>query len=287
MTARPPVRTLGRDALSVGATQLGTMALSFIVGIAITRLLGPEGRGELSLVWALATFIPFVGHTGIAASIPTLAASGYPLSRLVRTGYGLALVSVGAIGVALALGGPALADAWHMRASLLYWGWAIGLAMTVRAAPMCGLLVEGRMRARNRFEGWPTLGYVALILAGIAADRIAVPYIIAVGLIANGVVGLVATAITFRWRWRAPREDPALADVDARTVRREMWTFGWPSQAGLAAGYLNNRLDLWLCGVWLVKSQTGFYSVATTVAELLAYLPNAIQDCANQDHPQK
>jgi O-antigen/teichoic acid export membrane protein len=269
---KDPQRTSAASATAITyGTNLAVAVLSLANVLLVSRALGPEGRGEVVFLSAIAFFTSMLASAGIEESNANFAASEPPLRRALATNSVVLALLLGALGVCVvqgliaafpAVAGPSTsALRWLTLAFIpvlllnLYLRWLVradyAFAVTNIAwlvSPVANVGVNGLLA----LLGLLTVGTaVATWLAGQAVGTLILVWYIARRLVGFGRPDLV---------------------LMARALK-----FGLKTHAGRVMLLGNWRLDQWLLGAISGARELGLYSVAVAWAEALSYLPTAVK----------
>ena len=269
---QPPRRAprFGSAAIGTFATQLTIAVLSFLNVLIVARVLGPAGRGEVTLLMTISMLTATFGLLGLDEANVNFGGRHPELRRALAGNSLLLSAAVGAACIAL-LG----AAMWAFP--------AVGgdTSSTLRflallAIPMLILkiLLKFLLQADFRFAVanacWllpPLLTFmvnVALAIAGLLSVASAfVAWVAAHGLATALLVGYVAL-----------RSD-GFGRPDAALARRTLG-FGGRSYAGRVMMVGNYRLDQWFVGAIAGSRELGLYSIAVAWTEMLFLLPTAL-----------
>lgn len=254
--------SVARGTLINLATRL--LGVALVLGItAITARIGTETQGAFALFTSVeGVLLALLSGFGIALARRVSHHGEEP--RALVTATVLACVGLGLL-AGLVLWQVA---AWGPPAYQWLWLLALGAPTLLLAPNLQGLwLGEGRMAPMARLTLAPPA--LALLLLGgmtlLAAPTL--PTVLASWVLAKAVVGLAAVLLL----WRGAR----LAAPDFAALRREgpfIATIGATNLVGL----LNYRVGLFVIERLLGLSQTGIYSIAIVVAELLWFVSGSL-----------
>lgn len=258
-TAAHPARSRGFAAfLSIAATGFGIQVLTVLSGPMVARMLGPDGRGLMGMLVAVALLCSLIGVGGLPAAIAhTVAASGAPARDVVRGSMRrwvtwMVLPSLAA----------AAMTAWFVRDR------GDAVALSALGGTLCFLLAlnflfsalvlgEGNVRKVNiqRVAGMASYVGVVIVLFVVHPTHSAG---VIVGIYALSLVG----GAWMCWAFLRPatgdltvRADPA----DVHAFARKGWVSGLNALDGLG-------LDQLLVGIVLGQVALGFYAVSLSIA---------------------
>lgn len=263
----------GRDTfitlLTLGATTLLGMAFSVLTA----RLLGPEGRGILTLVF----LIPSVGVTMVgfglgSANVYFLNRGGAPRGTLIANSL-------------------LAAPVFSLFAVLLFWlGWdrfaprilpgvtpglaAMGLAVVPLA--LMNTYVLSFLQGAQRF--------IRMNIVSIAAQALALATLLVALLGFHARVGgaviaqLLAVMLAFLlsgWALLSSRDGDTPLRPDLSIFRRSM-AYGLREHASNLSMFLSYRIDIFFIASMAGARAVGQYAIAVMTAELFLYLPRAV-----------
>jgi len=262
---------LRRDTASVFASQVVGVAAALAGAIITARVLGPSGRGVLTLATLWVSFfalaVPMSAGYGMIYQVRHGRAT---LSQALSSALGLSVVC-GAVAFALALGlAPVFSRTFLAgvpRGYVLLA--AIGLPAAIFAV-LSNLALIGAGRARQ-----------AALLGAVNATLSLAALTVAVLVLKQGVWGALAagslsslfgatlTVIWLRGQFRR-----------ALLVQPDLWRFsirfGAKLHGGMLAQWANYGLDRFLLNLYLGPMAVGVYTVAAMAAERLWLLPGAV-----------
>ncbi|GAA4820423.1 hypothetical protein GCM10025786_29920 [Nocardioides caeni] len=255
----PSVRSRGLAAfLSIAATGFGIQILTVLSGPLVARMLGPDGRGLMGMLVAVALLCSLLGVGGLPAAIAhAVAAKDAPARDVVRGSLGrwlawMALPSLLAAGI----------TAWFVRDQAhQVWLSVLGGVLTYLLAAnfllSAMVLGEGNVRKVNiqRVAGMASYVGVVLVLFLVHPTESAG---VIVGIYALSLVGGAWMCLAFL--------KPAANDPTARAEPAEVHAFarkGWVSGLNALDGLGADQL---LVGVVLGQVALGFYAVSVSIA---------------------
>ena len=256
------------------AGTLGTrgimMALGLITAVLTARLLGPEGRGLLTVMLTIGALGVQFGNLGLPSAFTYFVASDRArlpallgTSLIVGLGigtviaavfFGLAVVfpSVGPVGSALLL---ALAVAWI----------PFGILKSLLLNLLLGLQ---RVRAYNLIQV-ATKGAEVLLLVGLALAGMAgvVSYYGATALVL--ILGIGAAL------WLIRRSSAARPALPGRAFTRDLTSYGFKAYLATLFSYVVLHFDLLMVSGMLGAEDAGYYSIASRLAEMIYFIPSS------------
>lgn len=258
-----------RSALRNLAMRLFQAAIALITSVVVTKTLGAEGKG----VYALLMVGPLLGARVLSLGTEAaLIVRGQNLPAAERAGHGLSIVLVcGVGGVAAVLGLQALGGlpGRDLAPFLLRLFATLTLPLFLASYVLNGLLRgAGDLAAYDR----------GLLVGPGVQLPLALLFLIGcgwgvAGALAASLGAIAATDIYLVWsaHRRLPGSRPRRLLLDPSLLR-----FGAQEHVGNLAQHLNLRLDLLLVGVLLGPLETGIYTVAITLAEVVWFVPDSV-----------
>jgi len=263
-----PVR-IGSTSAYQFAAQVVALGVNFIVSVLVARTLGPEGKGQLSVLQQVPGVLMVLLNFGLAYSNfyfvgrrkqPAGEALGN--SILVALAAGIVgapivwLLTIGPLAVV-----PNLPASGAIVAAVLL---PISLVASFAVSVGNGLGLLKKASLANMIATGLTL---LLVLAAYALDALNVTAVLAISAV-TGVTSMGFVIAAMR---------PLLGRLSVRMAAfRESAKYSVKSYLGNLAGYLNYRLDIILVGYLAGAASVGVYSIAVTFAELMWYVPNAL-----------
>jgi O-antigen/teichoic acid export membrane protein len=252
--------------------QIACAAVALVIEICYARLLGPTGRGQVTLAMMVIAFAVLLGAVGGSIPITTWSAgSKERFPELFPSVLFCGLIGCIAAGVL-----------WEVT----YWKWhpaflqgvtpglAVLILLTIPVAVIFDYLIalvtgteRFRLRAGISFVEQITglLGLVVLVLAfGRTAEM---------AMLANLLSFAVVAAVT---AYALRKVLPPVWNLTAiRKNFREALSFGLRGQFGGLATFFNYRLDVFIVNYFLGPAQVGLYAVGVAVSESLWQIPQA------------
>jgi O-antigen/teichoic acid export membrane protein len=258
---------LGRATTISFASQVASLAITFLSGVVIARVLGPPGKGMYSLVVLTYAFVVLIGNFGVPIFVAsTIGKQKHTVDTLLRNSFFFfACSTVLVICVFLVL------RAWlGQRAplapflGLLAVVIPLGLLTEHLAAFLQGLNRIGRF-ALTRVIGQLVTMFLLLVLFLSHPGIWMALYCWLAGEVISVVVSLALV-------W--PFARPGISFLPS--LFKESLGFGGAVCVGHFIGMASLRLDVFLVAYFLGTSAVGLYSVAVAVSSLIMYLPSAL-----------
>ena len=263
-------RTLARNSSSVlFATIVAAIA---VVGTAIitTRLLGPTGRGQLTVATLLATLIVTLGSVGLGSAATYFTARGerartVVLGNSVLLGFALGLAIIGAGFAVIVFSGATLKG---VPASYLLIAMAVVPFALVLGNVQSVFLGLQRFREFNRIT--VAQAVLPLLLIGVALLALgggvrAAIVATTISTVLLAVVVLVIASRTVGVSWRPDRGYVKVAT-----------SYGIRVHAANVLNFLGYRLDVFVLNAYASPAAVGLYAAAVAVAERLWMLSQAV-----------
>ena len=250
----------GVFALGIGGLQVGITA----------RILGPVGKGELAAALILPQLFAVLAPLGIDwASLYHLGKKTFSRDVLVRTVFG-ALLILGGIGVGACLGASYfLRDRLFQGVSTAAVWVAIFTIPTQLAWLFLGGLYRGEMRIAeaNLMDVCRSTLRFLFIVAALLLLKLDVLGVVLAQVVAEALM----VAVAFRYLGGVQPKPLFRWDVFGKLL-----AYGLQIYSCSIFLYLNFRVDLFLVRSKLDLYQTGLYSSAVTLAEILWMVPNSL-----------
>jgi O-antigen/teichoic acid export membrane protein len=262
-----------KKTVSVFATQLALFAVAFLTSIIIARTLGPEGKGQLALLYT------FLGVLGLLTNLGLTSATTYYVSRN-RDAYGRVagtslmlqfLLAIGAIVVvALALplieglilkgGVPPLLVLLSLFFSLF------AVVIGTASAIFLGLYRVDKFNYLRMVPGVAHLIFLSILL-GLGRLNVTT------AVISSGVAAICTAVMAVSWlRQIGTLPRPGLA----QPWPRRLLSYGLRGWIGSVSQQFNYRLDVFFVNYFVGVAGLGQYSLAVTLAESLWYIPDSV-----------
>ena len=265
--------------LSRGASQtFAARGLALVIGIAssviLARLLGPEGRGEYTLIILIPALIQITGVFGADTAAIYLIAR----RRDEAAPIGFTLAAIGALlGLLLIVVYGAVSqlepyahylETAHVPADLIWILVAllpVTLAASILTAAVLGL---EQYRRYNLATLAAPIANLILLLVLVVGMRMGIAGAVAAAAAASAL-GLAAAAAAFfavapgRVRWQ-------------RGLVSEAFSYGVRAHVANLAWFLHYRADMFLVGYLTGPAALGYYAVAVGLAEKLYLVPSAV-----------
>ena len=252
--------------------QLGCAALALVIEVCFARLLGPEGRGQISLALMAVTLGVLAG--GLGGEIPITVWTADQKKRISE--WFAAVLLSGVVGC------TAVICIWI----LVYRQWHNLFLKGI--SPRLFVLVLVTIPVTVLF------GYLSAVLAGAEQFRMRAALSLLEQM--SGLIGIAGFLLFFRRNAEMAVLGNLFGLVVGSTAAayllrnslRHFWSFsaafkqivpalslGTRGQFGNLASFFNYRLDVFLVNAFLNPAQVGLYAVGVIVSESLWQVPNA------------
>jgi len=263
--------------LQTFGSQLGVAILSLGNVLVVARVLGPEGRGQVAFLTAIALFTSNLSTWGIQEANVNLAGTEPEARPSLATNsiFFSFLLGIAGAGVVTIL-------AWRVPAIT---GDANDLLLALTLASIPGLILYVYLRFLIQGDyGFRVTNLAALLPAVINVGvnaTLALAGVLSVGAAVGTWVGgqLLSTAILV---WYVAARAAGFGRPDVGLAHRTLH-FGIRSHAGRIMLVANYRLDQWILGAIAGARELGLYSVAVAWAEALFLLPTALSAVQRPD----
>jgi O-antigen/teichoic acid export membrane protein len=260
-----------RDFVLTVFTQAGVFVLGIASSVLAARLLGPQGRGELAAVVLWPTLLTFMFSMGNTQSIAFHAG---------RRIFDISEVWTAAVVMGVVLSAfTVIAGLWIIPFALKQYSPEVRhlSQLFLACAPLIWLtsvpasLLQGRLEI-GRFNLLKIICpaiYAAGLVSLYMVRKASVAWTAALQAIGFAVMDAIGVWLVFsrfgpRWAW------------NMRSFR-SLLNFGWKTQLGSMASYVNQRLDQLLLTVFVPPRELGLYVVAVAVSTSLSFIPQAAE----------
>jgi O-antigen/teichoic acid export membrane protein len=288
-----------RDVIVLIIPQVATVVAAFVTSVLIARGLGPDGVGQYALILSLAGVAASLSDLGIGQTAIRFASRAASVGdtdgqmSVLRWAFRLRLALSIAVTGLLFLFAPRLAEIWNspdlmpiMRIGLI--GGIFTALASIPSIYFQSLKKFGRNASINVAQTGITLLGIVLLAT---LDLWTVEYVVIVSLIAAAlgtlifIIAIPRAALlgrnplprSFADGWKKIWQNP-LATGSAQQARDgdDPATFARFNLASTVIVLIILRLDVWLMGAFLPKSEVGIYNIASRFSTPLAILLTAI-----------
>jgi O-antigen/teichoic acid export membrane protein len=239
--------------------------------ILIARALGPDGKGVLALLQLTTQMvITFLG-IGLSSAALYYAGSKRASGRdgvLLALGYGL-LLSVALLALYPLLGGWLAADILHLsQKQLLIVAFALIAPALVVNVVYSFVIGFGSVRAATTVVNTSLTVQLAIYGTLFATHHLTLPVAVAVWATASVIEATAYSVLA----WRHCSE----ASIGPVGLFKRMRGYSVVMWLSTLVGFAALRVDMFLLGYYKGSGQVGVYATAVTFAELLWFLPSAL-----------
>ena len=240
---------------------------SALAGIASARALGPDGRGQVSVVILWTALIHMVGSLGLLSSCSYHVAR-WPERRSALCRWFRRIAARQAVGMTVV--SAALLTWLHFRLHLAailtfeYMTWAPAATITLYGT--CYVQGLGDFRRFNLIRVIP--GAVPALI------MIPIPLLVRLTPAEAGAAYLLPIwcSAFLAWAWLLRATKRPLSRPLSSTERRSVWSYGWRSLASFSGLALNRSADQLALGLLVPVGTLGLYSVAVSASSPLPSL---------------
>jgi O-antigen/teichoic acid export membrane protein len=265
---------LAKNSIGTFISKGAIFLLRFPIGILIARFLGPEGKGLLYLLFTSASMCVAIGNLGLGPA--AIYFIGKDRRRLPAV-LGNLLVAAVLISVIVSIAGWLFLQYGRpdIYAQLPLWMWGAA-ALLVLLQFLQSLLMQVlsavlRIKEINLLEVVSVITYLFLLVLCVIMLHMGVA-----GAFLAQVLSDVLATIGFLWMVLRYGGRPTWPDL---TLFSASLRYGIKSYLSNLTRRLNVRLDTFLLATLAVNGvqATGIYSIATSLAELIIFIPLSIR----------
>ena len=268
--ARPPA-FLASVATIFGG-QIASALVALMIEVLCSRILGPEGRGQIALCAMVTALGTMLG--GLGGEIPIILWSAKARDRV---SHWLPAVFLWGF-----LGAAAASELWLLSYRLWHPVFLRGvtpkLAVFVAIAIPANIFFNDLIAVLTGFERFRLRAAIAFstqvaelisvvaLMAFVSRSAVAAVAGMLVGLLAGGVIAFAALSSAIARRWNLTRASENLLLALSLGVR---------GQLGNLATFFTYRLDVFVVNFFLGPADVGIYALGVVVAEALWQVPQA------------
>lgn len=266
-----------RDALDAIGAGFGLQASVLISGVLAARLLGPEDRGLLALMWIVALVLAQLGTLGIPTAVPVFLGRERTAGRAiaatcVRVGakQALAVLLIQVAVLTWVFSGPR-AEAREAALATL----PVPIAMITQLYGLAILQGLGRLRAMQLLRLLPVASYAALLLGGFLFGHPTLAFAAVAwttAYVGSAIVTLEVVRSSLRGIPHMSRRD----SIPSRALQR----FGLRAMVGAVSPVETFRVDQLLVGLVLSAHALGLYVAALAFTNLPRFVAQGIGQVA-------
>lgn len=252
--------------------QFYALALALPTSILLARVLGPSGKGTITVVQLIANVSTVVLGIGLPGTITYLSARREVDGPMVtRIAWIWAACVAGLLGAIVLAAGGWLSETLFGDADPMFLTFGAITALPAMVLVLNGsfLIGTGRTREYAILNAAVQTGQVATFGVLWLLGRLT-PMTAVFAWSACALAGAVAGS-GLVWRHRSE----ALA-APVATLMKRGWKFGLASWFASGLGLLSLRADMFLVSAMVGTAAVGVYSISVTFAELALHLPNSV-----------
>lgn len=261
-------RSFIRDAASVFSSKLVRIALTFVSGVLLARLLGPERKGILSTVLIYPSLILSLSELGVRQAATYHLGKGFHNERNVVGTVMFLLVASSLFGVAVCTGIYFWVDNPNFTLPMIVLALA-SIPVTLSVTFSEGILLGKEQISSFSRVGWAmplarlvgVLAFVWLLSWGIVGALVG--SLIAGGVMALYILWLVARSTALNLQFNPP-------------LMKELLSLGFVYAIALFTIGLNYKVDIVILERLASPEDIGQYTLGVGIAELLWQLPAAL-----------
>jgi O-antigen/teichoic acid export membrane protein len=259
-----------KNSLNTLAIDIVILVVSIITSVITARILGPEGRGQLSLLILIPTLCVTFGRIGVGHAVNYYASKIPPTDLIVNSSA--ISITISFLLVVFLFGATKLFEDFFRKVGSggLIWIMIFSLPFYLFNNLFFGLL-QGfyKIRIRNLLNLSQSLLTIALLLTLLFIFDFGLP-----GALISYVLALTAIVI-FSAYYFLPYFNKKNIIMDF-TLIKKLLNFGFKSHIGNVLKDLSYRSDILIIGYYLTTTEIGYYVVAITIAEIVWKIPDAV-----------
>ena len=258
-----------RDNLLTFSARIAGVLFYVAFGAIVGRVLGPDGKGIVSLSLMVVTYMSTIGTLGVDYGLILLAGRR---RESLKAGVAALLWTCAISSVVLCVLLWALGS-WRRFAGLsglddTLW------ALTILAIPpaLFSKAFQEIFRARGNFIGFNAFdagrSLLSALLAALMVWWLGFGNMGAVSIVPARDIVLVIVGLVALW--------PVLSLVPRTDAWKKVLSFGFKASLGNTLQFLNYRLDAFIVAYFIGSYGVGIYSVAVGLAEFLWFVPGSV-----------
>jgi len=254
-------------------TRLFTLAISLISSVIIARLLGPAGKGILSLVILVPSFIALIASLGIEISnVYYVGRNKYSLQDIIGNSV-FTTVSVGIpVGFLLWFLAPFISSLFLEGINPLFLKIAAILIPLTLLSAYCKEILRGEQRIKH--YNLISLCRSAFLMLLIVLLVFILRFGVMGAIISNVLAVFGATAIS--WLFIRERGNYKFLPILHKEMFFDSIRFGMKGRLANILQFFNYRFDVFIVSWFLGVENVGYYTIAVSISELIWYIPNSI-----------
>lgn len=263
-----------KDTLATLTTQGGTLLLGMVFSILAARLLGPDGRAILTLVFLIpAMGTTLVGFGLCSANIYQLHRGRVPMGTLAANSVIAALVSS-------IVAAAAIFVLWPWLSTTVLRGVSPTLAAVGVAVIPLALLGNYALSFLQSLQQFVKMKTVSMISQGFSVLVLIVALVgFNMGVRGAVIAQLLAAVLTLVFAGVALHSGPGRSAFKLRpdfAVLRRSLSYGLREHLSNLAMFLSYRIDMFFIAALVGVREVGYYAIAVMGAEMFFYLPKAV-----------
>ncbi len=268
--------SIGRNTAVGLATNIAVLGLGILISVVVTRSFGPVQRGVYIILVTTNTLLTTVVHLSVGTACTTLLARGRYRLGEVNTIALILAIALGLVSLAIAsLAFPFLRDSIFLNVSYSYLLVALALVpitiyQTYWNAMMIGL---NRIVVQNKLSLVLNISNTVFVLTAVGVLRLGIPGFLGAWTLSTllGALGaLIVSSRMERFAW-----------PPSRLVLKDLLSFGLRVHGAGIAHQLFLRFDIFAVNALVGTAGVGFYSLATSLAEKLWIVLDAVASSSN------
>lgn len=260
---------LGRHGALTVAVTVATLCVNLITGVLLARVLGPEGRGEITAIFAAVPIVGWLFSVGCRQAVT------YHHSKRPQDGgalLGTWLVLIAPLGIVATLAGhavlPQVLAAQDEETLQLARLLMLSLVLFFLSEVVYGVLLGDRDFV---FYNGMRLGQPLVIAAAYVGLSAVGALSVGTAVLATFLASFADTLVVTTRVWRRH----GLARPDPRQAARTLW-YGVRAHGTSAGGAVTSRLDVMIIPAFLSAASVGLYSVATNVSWIVVAVSGSL-----------
>ncbi|MFZ1676879.1 MAG: oligosaccharide flippase family protein [Saprospiraceae bacterium] len=267
---------LKRDTQMTLMSRIPVMLLSFLSVVLLTRLLGPEGNGVYTFIYAgLNLFITIIGFQLDGSLTFFLSNKGYDNNKVLSTIGSFFLLTILVFVLVLFFIIYLIPGGQHLfipdEQPVFFFLCFLAISFTLRTASN---LIQAALRGLFRFKSFniyitiiqlfPVLLYGMLLYLSLSS-RQNFPMITIFKIILISESILLLTGIFILWKTHEINFSP-----DIHTYRKSIVHYSSKNLLGTVGHFLNKRLDVWFVEFYRGMNSLGQYGLATQITNFIS-----------------
>lgn len=246
-------------------------AFVLVTGIVVARVLGPEDRGYLALLWVIGLTLNQFGTLGVPQAVTYAVARDEQAGAVVRRALPL---GVRQLAVLLPVHCVAVGALIHLTdvavlAALL--SLVVTPMMTLHLYALAIVQGSGRIRSFQILRSFPSVAYAVVLLAGVALGGRSLVFVTAAWVLTYSVAALATATVAWRRVLRRSLGSTSQPEDHVGLLR-----FGLAALFGTVSPTETMRVDQLVAGIAVSVRDMGIYSTALAFCNLPRFFAQAI-----------